>query len=147
MPSATRTITIRRAPEDVFAFVSDGSTATQWRPGVTDIRLVSGSGLGARYAQGVKGPGGRRIAADYEITAWDPPRHLAFAAIAGPVRPSGEYRLEPVPEGTRLTFSLDAVLGGLKGMVMGRAVQGSMDAEMAALDRLKSVLEAWPAPA
>src|SRR5690349_8573615 len=94
MPSATRTITIRRSPEDVFAFVADGTTATQWRPGVTDIKLASGSGLGARYEQGVKGPGGRRVAADYEITAWAPPRELAFAAVAGPVRPTGAYRLE-----------------------------------------------------
>jgi hypothetical protein len=99
-------------------------------------------GARARYEQGVKGPGGRRIAADYEITAWDPPRQLAFAATAGPVRPSGEYRLEAVPDGTRLTFSLDAVVGGLKGLFMGRAVQGTMDAEISALDRLKSVLEA-----
>ena len=147
MPSASRTITIRRSPEDVFAFVADGTTATQWRPGVTDIRLASGSGLGARYEQGVKGPGGRRIAADYEITAWDPPRRLAFAAVAGPVRPTGEYVLEANPEGTRLTFRLDATVGGLKGLFMGRAVQGSMDAEMAALDRLKTVLEATAASA
>jgi carbon monoxide dehydrogenase subunit G len=147
MPSATRTITIRRSPEDVFAFVADGTTATQWRPGVTDIKLASGSGLGARYEQGVKGPGGRRIAADYEITAWDPPRELAFAAVAGPVRPTGAYRLEAIPEGTRLSFSLDAKVGGLKGLLMGKAVQGSMDAEMAALDRLKSVLEATAASA
>jgi carbon monoxide dehydrogenase subunit G len=147
MPSATRTITIRRSPEDVFAFVADGTTATQWRPGVTDVKLASGSGLGARYEQGVKGPGGRRIAADYEITAWDPPRELAFAAVAGPVRPTGAYRLEAIPEGTRLSFSLDAKVGGLKGLLMGRAVQGSMDAEMAALDRLKSVLEATAASA
>ena len=142
MPSASRTITIRRSPDDVFAFVADGTTATQWRPGVTDIKLATGSGLGARYEQGVKGPGGRRIAADYEVTAWDPPRRLAFAAVAGPVRPTGAYTLEAIPEGTRLTFSLDATVGGLKGLFMGRAVQGSMDAEMAALDRLKSVLEA-----
>jgi uncharacterized protein YndB with AHSA1/START domain len=147
MPSASRSITIRRSPEDVFAFVADGTTAAQWRPGVTDIRLTSGTGLGARYEQGVKGPGGRRIAADYEITSWDPPRRLAFAAVAGPVRPTGSYVLEGVPEGTRLTFSLDARVGGLKGLFMGRAVQGSMDAEMAALDRLKAVLEATAATA
>ncbi len=141
MPSASRTVTIARPPAEVFAFVSDGTTATQWRAGVTDVALESGSGLGARYRQGVKGPGGRRIAADYEITAWDPDRRLAFAATAGPVRPTGDYRLESVDGGTRLTFSLDAKVGGLKGLLMGGAVQSSMDAEMAALDRLKAVLE------
>ncbi|HEY3548949.1 MAG TPA: SRPBCC family protein [Propionicimonas sp.] len=141
MTSASRSITIARPPAVVFAFVADGTTAPQWRPGVTDVALESGSGLGARYRQGVKGPGGRRVAADYEVTAFEAPRRLAFAATAGPVRPTGEYRLGAVPEGTRLTFSLGASLGGLKGLLMGRAVQASMDAEMASLDRLKAVLE------
>jgi uncharacterized protein YndB with AHSA1/START domain len=141
MPSATNSITIKRSPADVFAFVADGTTATQWRPGVLDIALASGVGQGARYTQGVKGPGGRRVAADYEITSFEPNRRLAFRAIAGPVRPTGEYRFDEDPDGTRVTFSLDADLGWFKGLLMGRAVQSSMDAEVASLSGLKQVLE------
>lgn len=142
MPSATRTVTIQKPPSDVFAFVADGTTASQWRSGVLDVAHVSGSGVGAVYRQGVKGPGGRRVAADYEVTAYEPPRRLAFRAIAGPVRPVGEYRLEPVPGGTQLTFNLEAQLGLIQGLLMSGMVQKTMDAEMAALDRLKAVLEA-----
>jgi uncharacterized protein YndB with AHSA1/START domain len=142
MPSAQRTITIRKPVAEVFTFVADGTTATRWRPGVLDVEPVSGSGQGAIYRQGVKGPGGRRIAADYEITTYEPNRRLAFKAIAGPVRPTGEYRFETVGDGTSVAFSLDAPLSGWKKLVMGGAVQGTMDAEMAALDRLKAVLEA-----
>ena len=142
MPAATNSIVIARPPADVFAFLADGTTAPRWRGGVTDVALVSGSGLGARFKQGVKGPGGRRVDADYEVTAYEPSSRLAFAATAGPLRPTGEYRLEAVPEGTRLTFSLDATVGGIKGLLMGRAVQSSMDAEVGSLGRLKAVLEA-----
>jgi carbon monoxide dehydrogenase subunit G len=141
MPSASNTTTIGRPPADVFAFVADGLNASRWRPGVLDIALTSGSGLGAVYRQGVKGPGGRRIAADYEITGYEPDRSLSFRAIAGPVRPTGDYRLEAVPEGTRITFSLDAELSGIKKLLMGGAVQKSMDAEVASLATLKGVLE------
>ena len=102
---------------------------------------MSGSGVGARFRQGVKGPGGRRIAADYEITGSEPPRRIAFKAIAGPVRPTGEYRFEPADGGTRVTFSLDAQFGSLKGLAMSGAVQKSMDAEVASLKGLKQVLE------
>ena len=112
------------------------------RTGVTDVALVSGSGIGARYRQGVRGPGGRRVDADYEITAFELGSRLAFAATAGPIRPTGEYRLAAVPEGTRLTFSLAAELTGLKRLLMGGAVQTSMDAETASLANLKRVLEA-----
>jgi uncharacterized protein YndB with AHSA1/START domain len=141
MPNASRTVTIRRPPAAVFAFVADGTTAPRWRPGVLDVELLSGVGVGTRYRQGVRGPGGRRVAADYEITAFEPDRHLAFRAIAGPVRPTGEYRLEAVPDGTRITFSLAAELGFPTRLLMGGAVQRTMDAEVGSLDRLRDVLE------
>lgn len=142
MPSAQHAVTIRRPVGDVFAFIADGTNTKQWRPGVLDIEHVSGSGLGAVYRQGVKGPGGRRIAADYEITAYEPDRHLAFRAIAGPVRPTGEYRFEETPEGTRVTFSLDAALAGWQKLVMGKAVQTTMNGEVRNLETVKRLLEA-----
>jgi uncharacterized protein YndB with AHSA1/START domain len=141
MPAATKTVTIRRSPTDVFAFVADGLNAPKWRSGVLDFALESGSGVGATYRQGVKGPGGRRVAADYTVTAYEPPTHLAFRTIAGPVRPSGEHRLEAIPEGTRLTFSLAADLGLVKRIAMGRMVQRTMDGEVAAIDRIRVLLE------
>jgi uncharacterized protein YndB with AHSA1/START domain len=141
MPSASNTVTIRRPPSDVFAFVSDGTTAPRWRPGVVDVALVSGSGVGARYRQGVKGPGGRRVSADYEITAFEPDHHLAFHGVAGPVRPTGEYSLDEVPDGTRLTFSLAAELGFFQRLTMSGMVQRTMEAEVGSLERLKEVLE------
>jgi uncharacterized membrane protein len=143
MPSATRTITINKPIADVFAYVTNGANAPVWRPGVLDISKVSGSGVGEKWKQGVKGPGGRRIDADYEVTSWDAPNKMEFQATAGPVRPSGGYLFaQSGPDATDVTFWLKAEIGGLKGLLMGGAVQKTMDAEMAALDRLKSVLEA-----
>lgn len=141
MPSATNTVTIDRAVDAVFAYVTDGMNGGKWRTGVLETEHVSGSGLGAVYRQGVKGPGGRRLAADYKVTAFEPGRRMAFEAIAGPVRPTGEFQFAEVDGSTRVTFSLDAPLSGWKALVMGGAVQKTMDAEVNALERLKSVLE------
>jgi uncharacterized protein YndB with AHSA1/START domain len=141
MPSAQHSVVIRRRVGEVFAFVADGENAMRWRPGVLDVSRQSGEGLGAIYRQGVRGPGGRRIAADYEITAFEPDRRIAFRAIAGPVRPTGEYRFTPEGEGTRISFALDATLTGWKRLVMGRAVQATIEAEMRTLDTLKKILE------
>jgi uncharacterized protein YndB with AHSA1/START domain len=141
VPSASKTITINRPIDEVFAYVADGLNGPKWRSGILDIAHASGEGVGAVYRQGVAGPGGRRIAADYEVTTYEPPRRLAFKAIAGPVRPTGEYRLSEADGGTSITFSLTADLSGWKRFLMGGAVQRTMDAEMAALDRLKAVLE------
>ena len=141
MPSAEHQVTIARPIAEVFAFVADGLNGPKWRPGVLDIALVSGSGAGSVYRQGVKGPGGRRIAADYELTTYEPNRRLAFRTIAGPVRPTGEFRFDEVDGGTRLTFTLGAELSGIKKLLMGGPVQKTMTAEVAATEHLKQVLE------
>ena len=142
MPAATYSTIVPSTPDAVFAFIANGENARSWRPGVLDIKLVSGSGVGAAYAQGVRGPGGRRIAADYEVTAFEPPHRLAFRATAGPVRPEGEYRVEVAPEGSRVTFSLSADLGGIKGLLMGRSVHKTMDEEVHTLDRIAGAMAA-----
>jgi uncharacterized membrane protein len=147
MPSAQRSITINRPINDVFAYVADGENGPKWRSDKIEIKHESGTGVGAIYRQTVPGPGGRRVKADYEVTSYDPPKRTDFKAIAGPVRPTGSYELVSAGEGkTKLTFSLDAKLGLVKRLLMGRAVQKSMDAEMAALDKLKKLLEAQTAP-
>ena len=81
MPSAQHSVLIRRPVSEVFAFVADGTNAMRWRTGVLDVSRQSGEGLGAVYRQGVKGPGGRRIAADYEVTAFEP--HEAAELVVG----------------------------------------------------------------
>lgn len=144
MQSARHEVTIRRPAGEVFAFIADGLNGPKWRPGITDIALVSGSGVGATYKQGVKGLGGRRIDADYRITTYEPNTRLAFEGVAGPVRPKGAYLFEPVDGGTRLTFALEAELTGIKKLLMGAAVQKTMDAEVQATERLKGFLEAAP---
>ena len=148
MPSAQRSITINRPIADVFAYVADGENAPKWRSEKIEIKHESGDGVGAIYRQTVPGPRGRRVAADYEVTAFQSPKRMDFKAIAGPVRPTGSYVLTTPGEGkTKLTFSLDAKLGLVKRLVMGRMVQKTMDAEMLSLDKLKKVLEAQPAGA
>lgn len=145
MPEARHELTIPRPAGQVFAFVADGLNGPKWRSGILDIAHVSGSGVGTSYKQGVKGPGGRRVDADYQITVYEPNTRLAFKTTAGPVRPTGEYRFEEVDGGTRLTFALQAELGGIKKLLMSGAVQKTMDAEVAATEQLKSVLESMPA--
>jgi carbon monoxide dehydrogenase subunit G len=125
----------------VFAFVADGENASRWRTGVLDIQRVSGQGVGAVYRQGVRGPGGRRIAADYEVTAYQPDALMAFKTIAGPVRPTGEFRLQESDGTTTLTMSLRADLAGVKRLFMSSMVQKTMDAEVAAIGNVKRLLE------
>jgi uncharacterized protein YndB with AHSA1/START domain len=145
MPAATRTITIDRDPDTVFAFFTEPQNDPTWRPHVKEIAAQGPPGPGARIHQVVAGPGGRGIRADIEVTAYEPPSRYAFRVVAGPARPVGEFRFAPVGSGTEVTFSLSAEIGGLKKLLMSGPVQKSMDGEMAALDRAKALIEGGPA--
>ena len=140
MPHAENTVTINRPPADVFSFLADGETATQWRTGVVAINKVSGEGVGAIYKQTIRGPGGRSLAADYRVTQFEPDRALAFEAIAGSVRPHGRYDLTESGGSTVVSFTLDAELGGLKNLLMRRMVEKIMQSEVDALAQLKAVM-------
>jgi hypothetical protein len=75
------------------------------------------------------------------VTAYEPPSRYAFKVIAGPARPVGEFRFTPAEGGTEVSFSLTAELSGVKAMLMSKAVQKSMDGQMAALDKAKALIE------
>jgi len=141
MPSAENSIVINWPRSEVFAFVANHENDVKWRPGVLDIARASGEGQGAVYRQGVKGPMGKRIPADFEVTAYQEGSHLAFRTLGGPVQPEGSYRFEDANDGTRVTFSLSANLRGPQKL-MSPMVAKSMRSQVDALASLKRVLEA-----
>ncbi len=142
MPSAKYSVVIERPVPEVFSYVVDGTRASTWRPSVADIRLASGTPgqVGARYEQGMKGPG-RRIPADYELTEVVPNRLIAFKVTAGPARPEGRYEFAQEGEGTRVTFGLNWEPKGIKEKLMSPMVARTMPGEVATLENLKRVLE------
>jgi uncharacterized membrane protein len=140
MPRASSEIVVKCPRDELFAFLADPENDPQWRSGVLDLKRVSGSGMGARYAQGVKGPGGRRIAADIEITELTPGETIAFQTVAGPVRPRGRYLLTAADGGTRVRFELEADVKGAKRLLIPM-VQKTMNKEVRQLHSLKRVIE------
>jgi uncharacterized protein YndB with AHSA1/START domain len=135
------TILIERPPEEIFDFLADGTNNPKWRPGVTEITLVSGNGVGAIYKQTMRGPGGRNIAGDYRVVEADRPRVLRFEVIAGPARPRGTFRLEPAgTDTTQLTFSLNLQPTGVMRL-MTPMIKRQMRREVSAVTDLKGVLE------
>ena len=141
MPSAQRTVTIDRPPDVVYTFFTDHANDPKWRPNVVEIEPINGAPVGKRIHQVIKGPGGRGLDADIEITANDPSARYSFRVVAGPVRPRGDFRFATAGGGTEVRFSLAADLSGLKKLLMSGAGQRSMDGEVAGLDTAKRVIE------
>lgn len=138
MPRASNSIVIDRPCGEVFDFLADSENDRQWRPGVLDIKRMSGDGIGAVYKQGVKGPFGRRIDADFERSELEAPSLIGFRALSGPVRPAGRYELVDEGGRTRVTFSLEAEPRGLSKLI-SPLIARTMGSEVRALDRLREV--------
>jgi uncharacterized membrane protein len=142
MAHAEGSITIDRPIDIVFNFVADGLNNPLWRPSVLDIQRQPDSpiGAGAKFKQGLKGPGGSRIDGDYEIVEYQPDQWIKFQVIAGPARPTGTYRFEAAGNSTRLTFTLHFEPKGLSKF-MDPMITATMKSEIAMLANLKAQLE------
>lgn len=101
-------------------------------------------GAGATFKQGMKGPGGRRIDADYTIVEANPPAWIKFEVTAGPARPTGTYSIKPQGDATDVTFVLDFQPKGLAKLMDGM-INRQMQEEVGKLDNLKGHLEGKPA--
>ncbi len=143
MAHAENSTSIDQTPQVVYDFLVDGLNNSKWRDAVIEISLKAGltGQPGAEYRQVLKGPGGRAIDGDYRLTAAESPSRIAFEVTAGPARPVGEYRLEAVGRGTKVTFTLDLRTTGLMKL-MGPMIRRTMESEVSRLAQLKAVLEA-----
>jgi uncharacterized protein YndB with AHSA1/START domain len=103
-------IEISRSPEDVFAYLTDFSHATEWQEGLISAS-VEGEGpvaVGSRVRM-TRRVGNSEREMTSEVTEHNPPRSFAFQGIDGPVRAKGRGTIEPVGDGTSslYTFELD----------------------------------------
>lgn len=141
MPSAERTIIIAAPIEKVFEFFTNTENDVLWRDELVEATPEGPPGLNAITRQQVSAPVIGQVAADSQTTAWDPPNGFAFKVIAGPVRPEGAMTFAEVEGGTAVTFTLKADIRGPQKFVLSKPTQSSLHSTVAALDKVKAILE------
>jgi uncharacterized protein YndB with AHSA1/START domain len=134
-------VVIRRPIEEVFAFLSDLENVPKWNYAIVETRKVSEGpvGLGTVYRQVRSVPS--RSEERLEVTAFNPPGHLEIRGQLGPFPSRLSYDLDALPDGTRVTNSVELELRG-PGRVLGRvAVPRVRDAVATNLRKLKELLD------
>lgn len=130
--------TIGRPPEQVWAFLTDWSRASEWMPGVESLR-VANDGPSRAGAQLVFTSRGAERGST--ITLWEPPKRLTLRSKQGGVTADYVYTLEPEGSGTRLTLQAECRMSGfwiLLGPVIRRAMARSDRVQPA---RVRAALE------
>jgi hypothetical protein len=135
------TVMIRRPIEEVFGFLAHFENVPKWNYAIVESRKVSEGpvGVGTIYQQVRSVPS--RSEERFEVTVYNPPRHLEIQGQLGPFPSRLSYALDALPEGTRVTNTVELELRG-PGRLLGRvAVPRVRDAVAANLRKLKEVLE------
>jgi dehydrogenase/reductase SDR family member 12 len=139
MPLLEETLEVDRPLEDVFAFVGDFANTKDWDPGVAGATKVTDGPIevGTRYAVDVVF-NGRTLPMTYEVTAWDPPNHVALMGEGSTVRAVDDIRFEATETGTRIRYSADLRLKGVLRLVepfLGKRFDETGKAAMAGMRR------------
>ena len=143
-PIAT-SVEIARSPEDVFAYITDVSRHPEWQEGLvsatveTDGPVAVGSRVVHRRKLGLG-----TVATTSEITALEPPRLVAFRGVDGPIRAEGTQRVEPVGQGSRVSFEMEMRGHGLGVLMLPIARRQATRQVSGSHEKLKRVLEAAP---
>ena len=132
---------IERPAQEVFDFVRDQENARLWLSGLLETRPTSDTeGVGFTWVDVIE-VFGRRVESEFEITAFEPGRKIAFKSIGGSFPIRGVYSFAPVPEGTAVTFELEGKPGGffrLAEPLLARMLQRQWNTN---LTNLKDVME------
>jgi uncharacterized protein YndB with AHSA1/START domain len=140
------TVEIARSPEDVFAYVTDPTTFTEWQDAVVRAERKSSEpvGQGSQISL-TRRVGKREQTMTSELTEYAPPKSYAFRVIDGPVRARGRGTFEPLDDGrrTRFTFELDFDGHGIGKILVPLVVRRQAEKELPqSHENLKRRLEA-----
>jgi uncharacterized protein YndB with AHSA1/START domain len=142
MATFQNTVTIRRAVEDVFAFLADFENIPTWNYAIVETRKTSPGpvGVGTTYRQIRSIPD--RSEEGFTVTAFEPTSHLEVHGDIGHFIATISYRLTPTGDGTRLTNDVDLQPSSGALRLVARLAAARVKSSVAAnLETLKQVLE------
>src|SRR4029450_10022058 len=135
------TITIKRRPDEVFAFLAHLENVPRWNYAIAETRKITDGpvGVGYRYRQTRTIP--TRSEEAFAITEFEPVRILSIGGGLGPFDGEVRYLLEPLGNATVPPNTTPLPPSGPLRLVAPLAAPRVKAAVAANLDTLKQILE------
>ena len=127
----TSSILINRPQEDVFKVITDPDIQSKWQSLLESMEWTSNGSTGVGSTmKTVSKFLGRKIEAEIEITAWDPPHRIDWKVNNGPYPAQVSNKLVSQGAGTLLTSTSSAEFGGffkLAEGLLGKQIKKQID--------------------
>lgn len=144
MSSIITTIDVAGPADEVFAYVTDPTTMSQWQQGVVSGHMDAAPTRVGSKCTTIRRIGGREREVITEITEYDPPRRWADRGINGPIRALVTVTVEPLVDRShsRVTIDLDFTGHGIGKLLVPLVVRRQAAGEMPEnMRRLKQRLD------
>jgi len=141
MARTERSAELSAPPEEVFPYLFDEDKVPRWTTGLEGYERLDRGPLarGARFRQALD-VSGQRFTVELEVTEYDPPRRAESRFEVRGIDVTSTYALTPGGSGTKLTQSVEASGGGIKGRlllpVLRPHLERKLEADLAALRAL-----------
>jgi len=110
---------VERTPAEVWAFVSDITQMSAWRPRLQDMRwLDEPARVGSRFEGASTFALWRKVRLVCRITQWEPPTHFRYEVIEGPIRADALWGVCPESDGSWFFGAGDIVGKSLPSRVL-----------------------------
>ena len=135
-----KSILINRLQQEVFEYVTDPANYAKYIGGSEGAEWTSEGPVGVGSTLRSVGKFmGRKMEGMSEVTAWDPPNQYTRKSVGGPVPFEMKMLFAAQDNGTQLTLSGQAEIGGFfklaEGLV-GKQFEKQMDGDLKTLKRL-----------
>lgn len=142
MITVTESVSIRRTPEDVFDFLTDGRNRPLWDASVISEELVSPPpfGVGSAVHTRLRAMG-REVDFVWRVTRFARPDGMEVVSRSGPVPTSSSFRFTEDAGGCRVTAVITAEPTGFMRLVEPVIAEQVRSTLAAGLARAASLLE------
>jgi uncharacterized protein YndB with AHSA1/START domain len=134
-------IDIDRAPEDVFALLTDIGRLPEWQASALSAAAEGPLGEGTRIRE-QRRLFGREYSVLHEVAVFDPPHRFEVRSVEGPLPLTVSHMLEPSGGGTHLEVVAEARPKGMMRLAAGAAAKAAESEFRRDFERLKELLEA-----
>ena len=145
MASIVASTEILRAPDDVFAYVTDPTRLPDWQESVVEAESSQSPARVGTRARVTRRVGGRELTQTAELSKLTSPTSWEVRGLDGAIRGNINGRIEPLESGTRsrVTIKLELEGHGIGKVLLPLFVRRKVQAEMPRnRQRLKERLEA-----